>query len=550
MTEKQEYKVLARKYRPAHFDDMIGQDALVKTLKNALDSGRLHHAYMLHGIRGVGKTTTARIMARALNYGDKDAKPTSEFKDLTDQCKMIIEGRHVDVIEMDAASNTGVDNIRDIIDSVQYAPALARFKVYIIDEVHMLSKSAFNALLKTLEEPPAHVKFIFATTEIRKVPVTVLSRCQRFDLKRIDQNLLQDYYKEIVGKENAEAEDDALALIARAADGSARDGLSLLDQAISLGDGKVTVEQVRNMLGLADQSKLLDLFDFCLTGQAKDALNLVQDLYKSGADPLIILQDLLYVTHLMTKAKTIPSFADDINLSEAERSKNEALAHKLTVPILTRTWQILMKGLAEIQQAPNPQSALEMILMRLLYSADMPTPGDLAKLIKNGKINLGDTGEGEKKKPSVTTTTSHVQTEHGTLQVIETHPIEDVDTTPNPQNFEQIVALFDQNREILIASNLKSFVRLVSFKPGTLEINLLENAMEGLPGELKKNLQNWTGVNWQIIVSNKEGDATLSEKAEAAHQDLLHKTREHPDVQAILNAFPDAYVHDVIKLNK
>ncbi len=548
MTEKQEYKVLARKYRPSHFDDMIGQDALVKTLKNALDSGRLHHAYMLHGIRGVGKTTTARIMARALNYGDKDTPPSSEFKEMTDQCKMIIEGRHVDVIEMDAASNTGVDNIREIIDSVQYAPALARFKVYIIDEVHMLSKSAFNALLKTLEEPPAHVKFIFATTEIRKVPVTVLSRCQRFDLKRIDQQVLHDYYKTIVEKEGAQAEEEALALIARAADGSARDGLSLLDQAISLGAGQVTATQVREMLGLADQTKLLDLFEYCLTAKAKEAMDILQDLYKSGADPLVVLQDLLYVTHLMTKAKTVPSFADDVSLSESERSKNEALAHKLTVPILTRTWQILMKGLGEIQQAPNPQSALEMVLMRLLYSADMPTPGDLAKLIENGKIDLGGGTEVEKKKPSVTTSTTSVQTENGVLQVIETIPVADVDTDPNPQNFEQIVALCERNREILLASNLRSFVRLVSFKPGKLEINLLENAKENLAGDLKKNLLEWTGVNWQIVISNQGGGETLTEKAEAEHRDLMNKVTQHPDVQEILNAFPDSYVHDVIKM--
>lgn len=414
---KQAYKVLARKYRPRNFDEMVGQDALVRTLRNALESGRLHHAYMLHGIRGVGKTTTARIMARALNYGDKDTPPTADFNEITDQCQMIIEGRHVDVIEMDAASNTGVDNIRDIIDSVQYAPVSARFKVFIIDEVHMLSKSAFNALLKTLEEPPAHVKFIFATTEIRKVPVTVLSRCQRFDLKRVEAETLKKYYAEIVEKEGAKAEESALAMIARAADGSVRDGLSLLDQAISLGNGTVSEDQVKTMLGLADRTKILDLFEFCLKGQAKDAFDLAADLYASGADPQTVLQDLLDVTHIMTKAKAMPSLMEENNLPEAERLKNEELAQKLSVPVLNMVWQVCMKGLSEVKTAPDAQAALEMVLIRLLYNSDMPSPGDLAKMIKNGKITLENTSNeasaSEKKKaaqrsqPSISTSHEH-----------------------------------------------------------------------------------------------------------------------------------------------
>ncbi len=398
-----EYRVLARKYRPKHFDEMIGQDALVQTLRNALDSGRIHHAYMLHGIRGVGKTTTARIMARALNYGERDAKPTADFKEITDQCQMIIEGRHVDVIEMDAASNTGVDNIRELIDGVQYAPAYARYKVYIIDEVHMLSNSAFNALLKTLEEPPAHVKFIFATTEIRKVPVTVLSRCQRFDLKRVGVETLHDYYGEIAKREDVKIDDDALTMIARAADGSVRDGLSLLDQAIALGDGTITSLLVRDMLGLADRAKILDLFEACVRGQAKEALDMTQDLYKSGADAKVVLEDLLEMCHVMTKAKSLQAEDLIVKMTHSEKERAHNLAAMLSVPILTRLWQVLLKGMAELIHAPSAYTALEMIVLRLVYTSDIPTAGDLVKMIEAGKIsapvnNDDNTPDASKKK--------------------------------------------------------------------------------------------------------------------------------------------------------
>lgn len=558
--QKQEYRVLARKYRPRNFDEMIGQDALVRTLSNALESGRLHHAYMLHGIRGVGKTTTARIMARALNYGDKNTPPTADFSELTDQCKMIIEGRHVDVIEMDAASNTGVDNIREIIDSVQYAPVSARYKVYIIDEVHMLSKSAFNALLKTLEEPPEHVKFIFATTEIRKVPVTVLSRCQRFDLKRVDQKTLEDYFKTIVEKEKAKADDEAIALISRAADGSVRDGLSLLDQAIALGDGNVETTTVRDMLGLADRTKILDLFDYCLTGRATDALDLADDLYRSGADPLVIIQDMLDVTHFMTKAKSMPALVKDSNLPEAEKMKGEDLAGQLTVPILTRTWQLLLKGIGEVSSAPNPQSALEMVLIRLLYTSDMPTPGDLIKKLENGELSVSD--DQKKKRDSVKQAGEYTQSVRDvtvknangkptTMQVIETtaisSPQEDAheDDLLNPQNFVDVVRLFEKKREIMIASNLRSFTRLVSFKKGVIEINVLDNAMPKLPSVVSKYLSEWTGEPWMVSVSTKQGEPSLTEQHTAQKQAQLKRIEARDDVQTILTAFPGAVIHEI-----
>ncbi|HRJ67616.1 MAG TPA: DNA polymerase III subunit gamma/tau, partial [Alphaproteobacteria bacterium] len=376
-----EYRVLARKYRPQNFSELKGQDALVRTLSNAIETGRIAHAFMLTGVRGVGKTTTARIVARALNC---EKGPTITPCGVCEQCRAIAEDRHVDVLEMDAASRTGVDDIREIIDSVQYAPVSGRYKVFIIDEVHMLSKAAFNALLKTLEEPPEHVKFVFATTEIRKVPVTVLSRCQRFDLRRIGADVLEAYFMEIAAKENVEAEQTAVALIARAADGSARDGLSLLDQAISREQGKVTEEQVRSMLGLVDRSVTFDLFEALQKGQSGEAMGYLDALYKGGADPLMVLQDLLELTHYLTKVKVSPDMARDQALPEAERVRGAALAKALSVPVLTRTWQMLGKGIAEVQQAFSPQQALEMVLIRLLFAAEFPTPGDLIKQVRDG----------------------------------------------------------------------------------------------------------------------------------------------------------------------
>src|SRR3954465_15019205 len=385
------YRVLARKYRPKDFSDlMVGQEPMVQTLTNAFETGRIAQAYMLTGVRGVGKTTTARILARALNYKTSEIdKPTIDLRIPGDNCQAIMEGRHVDVIEMDAASRTGVNDIREIIEGVRYGPVVARYKVYVIDEVHMLSKSAFNALLKTLEEPPEHVKFIFATTEIRKVPVTVLSRCQRFDLRRIDSQTLVKHFNRVAEAEGVTVDPDAMALIARAADGSARDGLSLLDQAMALGGDRLDALQVRDMLGLADRARVVDLFEAAMTGRPRDALDILSDLHRSGADPVVVLQDLLDFTHFLTRFKVVPETASDPGTPETERVRGGELSGKLGMPALTRAWQILLKGLGEVQSAPVPFDAAEMVIVRLAYSAHLPTPADLIRQLQGSSAPAG-----------------------------------------------------------------------------------------------------------------------------------------------------------------
>ncbi len=375
------YRVLARKYRPASFADLIGQEALIRTLTNAISSGRLAHAFMLTGVRGVGKTTTARILARALNCTGPDGTggATAEPCGLCEHCLAIAEDRHVDVIEMDAASRTGIDDIRELIEGVRYRPVTARTKVYIIDEVHMLSRQAFNGLLKTLEEPPEHVVFIFATTEIRKVPVTVLSRCQRFDLRRVAQDRLAEHFAGLAEREGVRVAPPALAMIARAADGSVRDGLSLLDQAIALTGGEVGEEEVKVMLGLADRARIFDLFEAVMGGEIAAALDLLGDLYAAGADPLVVLQDLLELTHFLTRVRLVPQVAEDPGVPETERVRGQALAEKLGVAMLARTWQMLLKGLGEARTAPSPIQAAEMVLIRLAHASELPTPGELVR---------------------------------------------------------------------------------------------------------------------------------------------------------------------------
>src|SRR5512145_376635 len=369
------YVVLARKYRPATFDDLIGQEAMVTTLQNAFATDRIAQGYMLTGVRGVGKTTTARILARALNYERPGVeKPTFDMPEYGRHCLEIMEGRHPDVIEMDAASNTGVDNMREIIESARYRPLIARYKVYLIDEVHMLSRGAFNALLKTLEEPPQHVKFIFATTEVRKVPVTVLSRCQRFDLRRVEVPLLVEHFRGVVAKEGGKADDGGLLLIARAAQGSVRDGLSLLDQALAMGAGGVEAGQVRAMLGLADRGRIFDLVEKLLAGAPGEALELFARLHRDGAEPQQILGDLCEVVHAVTRAKAFGADAAGEGLSGEERRRAALLGGRLSMAILARAWQLLLKGLEETADAPNPTAAAEMVLIRLAYTADLPPP--------------------------------------------------------------------------------------------------------------------------------------------------------------------------------
>ena len=559
------YRVLARKYRPSTFAELIGQDALVRTLTNAFAQNRIAHAFMLTGVRGVGKTTTARIIARALNCMGPDGKggPTITPCGVCDNCIAIAADRHVDVMEMDAASRTGIDDIRELIDGVRYAPGAARYKVYIVDEVHMLSKQAFNALLKTLEEPPPHVKFIFATTEIRKVPITVLSRCQRFDLRRIDAEILIEHFNRIAAAESVTVEPDAMALIARAADGSARDGLSLMDQAIARGGGIVTGEQVRDMLGLADRAVVLDLFEAVMGGNAKEALDILGRLHAAGADPGTIVEDLLDLTHALTRLKLAPGGIG--TRTDLEAKRGSAMAEKLSMPVLTRTWQLLLKGMGEIQVAPNPHAAAEMIVLRLVYAADLPTPGDLVKQIQaNGSGGQSaappmDNGRGG---PSASRSPQPMMHGGPAMAVARGEPM-DAPTAasqpmameapvplaapalPAPANYRELVRLFAEKKEGILEYHLAASVRLVRFEPGVVEINPLPAAPSNLANRVGSLLSEWTGRRWVIGISSAPGEPTLSEVELANKNAALDSARAHPAVQALMAAFPGATITDV-----
>lgn len=558
-----EYRVLARKYRPQTLDDLKGQDALVRTLRNALASGRLAHAFVLTGVRGVGKTTTARIIAKGLNCIGPDGTggPTVTPCGVCDPCRSITEDRHVDVMEMDAASRTGVDDIREIIDGVRYKPVSARYKVYIIDEVHMLSRNAFNALLKTLEEPPEHVKFIFATTEIRKVPITVLSRCQRFDLRRFDVSELMELFGTICGKEGVEADEEALALISRAADGSARDGLSILDQAMALSDGRITAAQVQDMLGLADRARVFDLFEKVMGGKVAEALGDVRSMYASGADPVVMLQDLLDLTHLVTRLKTARDSALE-GASELERTRGVSFADQLTLPVLARTWQMLLKGLGEVQGAPSTLAALEMVLIRLAYTADLPPPGDLVKAIKAGKP---DAAPG--RQPAAAQNQTASQTERAPAPVAMAEPQPPTEMRPDPgkppnnlltddpqrgcipETFEAVVALFKDHREALLHAQLSRSVRPISAEAGRLEIVLDPGAPDSLPGQVASLLKQWTGIPWTVeandAVPGDEDIHTLAERKANAEAAKRKSISEHPVVAAVLEAFPESTIEAI-----
>jgi DNA polymerase III subunit gamma/tau len=567
------YRVLARKYRPRSFAELIGQDALVRTLTNAIQSGRIAQAFMLTGVRGVGKTTTARIIARALNCIGPDGTggPTVSPCGVCDNCRAIAEDRHVDVMEMDAASHTGVDDIRDIIDGVRYAPTSARYKLYIIDEVHMLSKNAFNALLKTLEEPPAHVKFVFATTEIRKVPVTVLSRCQRFDLRRVESGVLKAHFTRIAGLEGATLEPDAAALLARAADGSVRDGLSLLDQAIALAAGTVSALQVRDMLGLADRARIIDLFEATLSGRPAEALEILADLHRAGADPVVILQDLLDLTHELTRLKVVPNVGDDDAMPEAERSRGGALAGKLGMAALTRAWQILLKGLGEVQAAPAPHQALDMVIIRLSFAADLPTPGDLIRQIQNqgggagGPVSGGNGGGSGARLAA--TGGARLTATGGAPQAMfsapaprlvapaparaEAQPMRDaaVELSPIPADFPALVKLFVDRREGLVAGQLRAAAHLVRFEPGRLEFRPGPGAPPTLAGRVAKHLDEWTGRRWIVAVSDAPGAPTLAEQEQAAERAFNDAALAHPLTLAALEMFPKAKVEAIRDLS-
>lgn len=536
-----EYRVLARKYRPRDFSQLKGQDALVRTLTNAISSGRIAHAFMLTGVRGVGKTTTARIIARALNC---EKGPTVTPCGVCPQCKSISEDRHVDVLEMDAASHTGVDNIRDLIDTVQYAPVSGRYKVFIIDEVHMLSKGAFNALLKTLEEPPEHVKFVFATTEIRKVPVTVLSRCQRFDLKRIDATVLEDYFNELLKLEKVEAEPAAVALIARAADGSARDGLSLLDQAISREQGHVTEAQVRDMLGLVDRTIGFDLFEALMKGESETTLALLDSLYKGGADPAQVLQDLLDLTHYVTKVKVSPDAARDQALPEAERTRGLELSKKLSIPVLTRTWQVLMKGATEVAHAQSPQQALEMVLIRLLFAADQPPPGDVLKQLKDGTtVSMG--AGAASTPPSAPRGSTVMRAVPSGNMAAAVAPQVVTDNGASPASFQQAVALFGEHKEGLLMATIESYVHVVKFEQGHLAVRVKDGAPHNLVGQMSEKLSAWTGRPWIVSLSREAGEPTLAEQRQGQKRQVEDEVRANPVVAEALKIFPGAKIIDI-----
>jgi DNA polymerase-3 subunit gamma/tau len=560
------YRVLARKYRPKDFTDLIGQEPMVRTLTNAFSSGRIAQAWMLTGVRGVGKTTTARILARALNYETAEIdQPTIDLTVPGEHCQAIMEGRHVDVIEMDAASHTGIDDIREIIEQVRYRPVSARYKVYIIDEVHMLSNQAFNGLLKTLEEPPAHVKFIFATTEIRKVPITVLSRCQRFDLRRIDSGLLVTHFRNVAGQEGITIDDESLAMIARAAEGSVRDGLSLLDQAIAHGGGTVDAEAVRAMLGLADRSRIVGLFGSLMAGEVAAALANFRDQYDSGAGPSVILTDLADFTHLVTRLKFVPEAGEDPSLTETERESGADYAGKLSTVILSRVWQMLLKGITETDTSSRPAAAAEMALIRIAHAANLPSPEDALKAFQNsGGASAGGSGQPSGNGPSGGGATAMAVGERrmpqgggsggGQPAMRLAHSAEPSVVTPAAaepaqevaiDSLEDLVALAEKHRDIAMKVQIRTGVRLVRLEPGRLEINLAPDASSSLPGELIKKLGDWTGTKWSVALSREEGAPTISERETAKREALVSDARQDPDVAAILAQFPGSRVTDV-----
>ena len=588
------YRVLARKYRPTTFEEVIGQQALIRTLTNAIVGSRIAHAYMLTGVRGVGKTTTARLIARALNCVGPDGNggPTIEPCGVCDQCKSIAEDRHVDVMEMDAASRTGIDDVRELIEGVRYHPVSARNKVYIIDEVHMLSKQAFNALLKTLEEPPEHVHFIFATTEVRKVPVTVLSRCQRFDLRRVNVEELTAYFQKIAEKESVDIGEEAVALIAHAADGSVRDGLSLFDQAITLGDSKVSTVLVRDMLGLADRTQIFDLFDQIMAGRIADALDLFTCMYRDGVDPVAVIQDLLEVTHWLTRLSIVPEIAKESMTPETERTRGLAMSKSLPISVLSRVWQILLKGLGEVQSAPSPRQAGEMILIRLAYVADLPTPADLIRESLDQNTSNADSNDTDlfsapsalSESPALHLTSAktlmqadNVQTVGGGQRAALAAPKTDtmlsefseslddgVLAAAVPEggvpdasaqagivnNFGKLVALFSEKRELVLQAQLYNNVHLVSFESGRLEIRPDDHAQPNLANRVSSLLSEWTGIRWIVTISAEQGSPTLAAQEMVAERDRWESATRHPLVKAVTDVFPGAEITRVTKLIK
>ena len=551
-----DYKVLARKYRPETFADLVGQDAMVRTLKNAFEADRIAQAFMMTGIRGTGKTTTARIIAKGMNCigTDGTSGPTTDPCGTCEHCTAITEGRHVDVIEMDAASNTGVANIREIIDSVHYRAASARYKVYIIDEVHMLSTGAFNALLKTLEEPPAHVKFIFATTEIRKVPVTVLSRCQRFDLRRIEPDVMIAMLQRIATAEGAQITEDALALITRAAEGSARDAQSLLDQAISHGAGETTADQVRAMLGLADRGRVLDLIDMIMRGDAAGALTELSGQYADGADPMAVLRDLAEITHWVSVVKITPEAAEDPTISPDERARGLAMAEALPMRVLTRMWQMLLKCLDEVASAPNAMMAAEMAVIRLTHVADLPSPEELVRKLQNTPTPTPPTGGGggnaqpqggAAQAMGTTPAPTHSGPSGTTMSAAPAIAAETNQALARFPTFEHVVDLIRTNRDVKLLVDVESGVQLASYQPGRIEFVPSGLAPADLAQRLGARLQLWTGNRWAVTLVNDGGKPTIASVRDAAAEALKVEATAHPLVQAVFETFPGAKIINI-----
>ena len=540
-----QYVILARKYRPQNFEDLLGQDALVQTLTNAIKNNRLHHAYILTGIRGVGKTSTARIIAKALNCTGLDGKggPTVHPCGVCENCKAITAGRHIDVMELDAASRTGVDDIREILDGVRYKPTNARYKIYIIDEVHMLSKNAFNALLKTLEEPPSHVKFIFATTEIRKVPVTILSRCQRFDLQRLKIDELMTMFHKIISAENLKADEEALQLLARAADGSARDGTSLLDQAISLGVGNVKVDVVKNMIGLADRTQNFELFENLVAGNVDKVITLLQLQYKNGANPVTILQDLINITHLVAKTRIIPGSIDDPAVSEEEKDFAKRMSVSVSIAILSKIWQMMIKGISELQIAPLQIDALEMILIRIAYAASLPTPYELLNDVKKNS-NLGqerplpvfarqpqDVNNSSAAKPE-SVHSGQENTANG-FKVLKT--------------VDDFIRLLEESRKLLVLYAFKNDLSVEHFEDGFMKVTLSEKINPDYILNLHKILEEATGKSWKIEIIKGSLGQTISQKENAKTEEEKRNIMEYPLVKAIMAEFKGAKIETLTR---
>ena len=551
-TNENQYVVLARKYRPQNFEDLLGQDALVQTLTNAIQNNRLHHAYILTGIRGVGKTTTARLIARALNCTGADGKggPTIHPCGVCDNCKAIAAGRHMDVMELDAASHTGVDDIRELLDSARYAPTNARYKVYIIDEVHMLSKGAFNALLKTLEEPPAHVKFIFATTEIRKVPVTILSRCQRFDLQRLSVETLTQLFTKILANENIPAETEALDIIAKAADGSARDGLSLLDQAIVLSNGNINTDVVKKMLGLADRSQTLTLFENLVNGNMEAVLKDISEQYTNGATPMIVLQDLINITHDLAKVKIIPALLNSTSLSEIEKKTFATLSTSCSLAVLSKIWQMLIKGISEINMAPSAVEALEMILLRVAYSASLPTPYEILNEVNSDLAGTSSVYSGQSALLQNSAAAVPVSVPpSGTEKKNDLTATVSAGETSGFNTVEDLLRYLEGTKKALIEYSIKHDVCIREFSDGHIAMNIAPTIHQDFIMNLHKLLSEATGRQWEIEIIKGDLGETIADKEKSAAEATKKNVSEYPLVKKILEEFKGAKIETVIRKN-